>query len=47
MEKKGKSSIGKVIFVYHRIVSAGERVEFVIDRIPYTVLRGHWCNTVV
>jgi len=34
-------------FVHHRIVSAVKRVEFVNDRMPYIVLRGHWCNIVV
>ena len=34
-------------FVHHRIVSAVKRVEFVSDRMSYTVLRGHWCNIIV
>jgi len=29
-------------FVHCRIVSAVKRVEFVSDRLPYTVLRGRW-----
>ena len=44
-----KSSIGNVIFVHHRIVSAAKRVEFVSDRVSYIciVLRGRWCNIIV
>ena len=34
-------------FVHHRIVSAVKRVEFVGDRLSYTVLRGHWHNIIV
>ena len=33
-------------FVYRRIVSAVKRVEFVSDRLLYTVLRGRWCNII-
>ena len=42
-----KSSTGNRIFVHHRIVSAVKRVEFVSDRMSYTVLKGRWCNTVI
>jgi hypothetical protein len=31
----------------HRIVSAVKRVEFVSDRLPYTVLRCRWFNIIV
>jgi hypothetical protein len=34
-------------FVHHRIVSAIKRIEFVIDRVSYIVLRGRWCNIIV
>ena len=34
-------------FFVHRIVSAVKRVEFVSDRMPYTVLRGRWFNNIV
>jgi len=34
-------------FEHHRIVSAVKRVEFVSDRVSYTVLRGPWCNIIV
>ena len=44
---KQKSSIGKRIFVHHRIVSAVKRVEFVGNRMSYIVLRGCWCNIVL
>jgi hypothetical protein len=36
-KRKQKSSIGKRIFVHHRIVSAVKRVQCVSDRISYTV----------
>ena len=35
--------LGTGFFVHHRTVSAVKRVEFVSDRISYTVLRGRWC----
>jgi hypothetical protein len=34
-------------FVHHRIVSAVKRVEFVSDRVSYTVLRECWYNIIV
>jgi hypothetical protein len=37
----------QVCFVHHRIISAIKRVEFISDRVPYTVLRGRWCNIVL
>ena len=46
-ERKWKSSIGNRFFVHHRIVSAVKRVEFVSDRLSYTVLRGRWRNIIV
>ena len=39
--------MGKGFFVHHRIVSAVKRVQFVSDRMSYTVLRGCWCNVIV
>jgi hypothetical protein len=30
-----------------RIMSADTRVEFVSDKMPYIILRGHWCHTIV
>ena len=43
-----KSSIGnRIFFVHHRIVPAATRVDFVSDRVSYTVLRGSWCNIIV
>ena len=45
MEKEMR--VGTVFFVHHRIVSVVKRVEFVSDMVPYIVLRGGWCNTVV
>jgi hypothetical protein len=35
------------LFVFHRIVSAIKRVEFVSDRMTYIVLRGCWFNYIV
>jgi hypothetical protein len=34
-------------FVHHRIVSAVQSVEFVINRVKYVVLRGRLCNIIV
>jgi hypothetical protein len=34
--------LGTGFFVHHRILSAVERVEFIGDRMSYTVLRGCW-----
>ena len=41
------TSIGKRIFVHHRIVSTVKREQFVRDRMSYIVPRGHWCNIVL
>jgi hypothetical protein len=35
-----ENQFGTGIFVHHRIVSAAQKVEFVSNRISYTVLRG-------
>ena len=37
--------LGTGFLVHHRTVSAVKGVEFVSDRISYTVLRGRWCIT--
>jgi hypothetical protein len=34
-------------FVPKRLISGVKRVEFVIDRISYITLRGHWCHIIV
>jgi hypothetical protein len=34
-------------FVGKRIISAVRRVEFVSDRMPYTILRGRWFHVIV
>ena len=34
-------------FVHQKIASAVKRVEFVIDRVSYIVLRGRWFNIIV
>jgi hypothetical protein len=33
--------------VHKRIISAVKRVQFVSDRMLYTILRGHWCHIIV
>jgi exonuclease III len=38
--------LGTGLFVHQTIVSAINRVEFVSDRMSYTVLRGRWCNII-
>jgi exonuclease III len=35
------------VFESNRIISAVRRVEFVSDRMSYTILRGRWCNIIV
>jgi hypothetical protein len=37
----------QVFFVHKRIISAVKRVEFVSDRMSYTILRGRWCHIIV
>jgi hypothetical protein len=39
--------LGTGLFVHQRIVPAVKKVEFVSDRMSYTVLRGRWCNIIV
>jgi hypothetical protein len=39
--------LGTGFFVYHRIVRAVKRVEFLSDRVSYIVLRWRWCNIIV
>ena len=38
--------LGRGPFVQHRIVSAVQRVKYICDKISYTLLQVHWCNTV-
>jgi len=48
VEKETKIiNLGTDFFVHHRLVSAVKRVNLVSDRMSYTVLRGHWCNTII
>jgi hypothetical protein len=47
-ESKRKSSVGnRLFYVHYWIVSAVKRVEFVICRVSYIVLRGRWWNIIV
>jgi predicted nucleotidyltransferase len=39
--------LGTDFFVHKRIIAAVKRVEFVSDRMPYIILRGHWCHIIV
>jgi hypothetical protein len=39
--------LGTGLFVHKKIISAVKRVEFVSDRLSYTILRGHWCDNVL
>jgi hypothetical protein len=39
--------LGTGFFVHQRIVPAVKKVDFVSDRMSYTELRGHWCNSIV
>jgi exonuclease III len=43
----GDHQLGTGFFVYKKIVSAVRRVEFISDRMSYTILRGRWCNVIV
>ena len=48
MEKEmNYQQLGTGVFVYHRILSAVQRVEFVSNRVSCIVLRGRWCNIIV
>jgi hypothetical protein len=40
------STVNRIFFCNHRTVSAVKRVVFASDRMPYIVLRGHWCNII-
>jgi hypothetical protein len=35
------------LFTHHRIAAAVTRVEYVSNRVSYTVLRSRWCNIIV
>jgi hypothetical protein len=37
----------QVFFVHKRIISAVKRIEIVIDRMSYIILRGRWCHIIV
>jgi hypothetical protein len=39
--------LGTGFFIHHRVVSAAKGVEFVNDRVSYSVLRGRWDNMIV
>jgi hypothetical protein len=44
---EGESLIRYWFFVHKRIISAVKSVEFVSDRMSYTILRGRWCRIVL
>jgi hypothetical protein len=39
--------LGAGFSVHKRIISAVKRVQFVADRMSYTLLRGSWCHIIV
>jgi hypothetical protein len=39
--------IGTRLFLHKIIISAIKRVKYGIDRMPYILLRGHWCHIVL
>jgi exonuclease III len=43
----GDHQLGTGFVVHKIIVSAVRRVEFISDRMSYTILRGRWCNIIV
>ena len=43
-KRKRNSSIGNMIFLHHRILTAVRRGEIFSDRMSRIVLRSHWCN---
>jgi hypothetical protein len=47
MGKKTKIFNWEQDFSHHKIVSAVKRIEVFSDRMPYIVLRGHWCNIII
>jgi hypothetical protein len=43
----GNHELGKGFPVHKRIISAVKSIEFLSDRMSYTILRGRWCNIIV
>jgi hypothetical protein len=46
-EGNKNNQLGTGFVVHQKRVSALMRVEFIIDRMSYIVLRGRWCNMIV
>jgi hypothetical protein len=46
-DKHELGTLGTGFFVHKRIISPVKRVEFDSDRMPFIILRGHWCHIIV
>jgi hypothetical protein len=46
-QDSGDHQLGIGFFIHKRIVSGVRRVEFISDKMPYTILQGCCCNIIV